>query len=42
MVLALAMEIVAALVIRDNLTLNVVMLVWPLDTIREWQAAAGL
>ena len=40
--MALAMEIVAALVIRDNLTLNVVMLVWPLDAVRDWQAAAGL
>lgn len=37
--LAIAMEILALYVIRDNLTLNVVMLVHPLDVIRNWQAA---
>lgn len=35
--LAVIMEIVTAIVVRDNLTLNVIMLVWPLDSIREWQ-----
>lgn len=39
--LALAMEVVAALVIRDNLTLNVLMLLWPLDAVRAWQAGLG-
>ncbi len=38
-VLAVAAEIITALVVRDNLTLNVVMLVWPLDSIRVWQGA---
>ncbi|WP_209348451.1 DUF2585 family protein [Pontixanthobacter sp. CEM42] len=36
-VLAIIMEIVAAMVVRDNLTLNVIMLVWPFEAIREWQ-----
>lgn len=37
--LALAIEIVLAFWIRDNLTLNVIMLIHPFDTIREWQSA---
>jgi len=36
--LGLAMEIIAGLVIRDNLTLNIIMLLWPQDTIQAWQA----
>ena len=37
--LALGFEILTAIIIRDNLTLNVLMLVWPLDAVKAWQAA---
>jgi len=35
--LALAFELLTLIVIRDNLFLNVLMLVWPVDGIRVWQ-----
>ena len=37
-VLALGLELAALIVIRDNLTLNIIMLLAPNDAIRAWQA----
>ena len=36
-VIAVALELFICAMILDNLTLNVIMFVWPLDSILEWQ-----
>jgi hypothetical protein len=36
--LALAMELFVGWMIRDNLALNLLMLLWPIQAVKEWQA----
>jgi hypothetical protein len=38
--MAVAMEVTTAIVIRDGLLLNVLMLLWPVDAVLEWQQGA--
>jgi hypothetical protein len=38
LLLGVSFELLTLYVIRDNLTLNVIMLFWPIEAVRQWQA----